>query len=189
LGCAPSPSRLVVKSSRRPCRRENGLPAPRDQEVFEINPTRHCRIRLSCDSRIDCGVIVVLTLGLSEDATLCHNPRPVATERTRESKGARAILMIATLYSPVTSSPSRGSGTKRNDLRLMASARGIQHSHLPNSADAAVRFSCQQGPRRCQPAPRVDQCPASNVDHGRMQQLPDPHREMPVRSWSDCGAG
>ncbi len=47
---------------------------------------------------------MVLTLGLSEDATLCHNPRPVATERTRESKGARAILMIATLYSPVTNS-------------------------------------------------------------------------------------
>ena len=129
LGCAPSPSRLVVKSSGR-----------------------HCRIRLSCDSRIDCGVIVVLTLGLSEDATLCHNPRPAATERTRESKGARAILMIATLYSPVTNPPSRGSGTKRNDLRLMAPARGMQHSHLPNSADAAVRFSCQQGPRRCQPA-------------------------------------
>jgi transmembrane sensor len=41
----------------------------------------------------------------------------------------------------------------------------------------------------CQPASRVDQCAASNVDHGRMQQPPDPHREMPVRSWSAFGAG
>ena len=30
---------------------------------------------------------------------------------------------------------------------------------------------------------------ASNVDHGRMQQPPDPHREMPVRPWSAFGAG
>jgi pyruvate dehydrogenase (quinone) len=42
---------------------------------------------------------------------------------------------------------------------------------------------------RCQPASRVDQCAASNVDHGRMQQPPDPHREMPVRSCSAFGAG
>jgi hypothetical protein len=34
----------------------------------------------------------------------------------------------------------------------------------------------------------VDQPPACNVEHGRMQQPPDPHREMPVRSWSAFGA-
>ena len=43
---------------------------------------------------------------------------------------------------------------------------------------------CSQSPKEvanipldCKPASRVDQCPASDIDHGSVQQPPDPHRE------------
>jgi len=72
-------------------------------------------------------------------------------------------------------------------LRIYLLCAGYRVFAAANADEALDRARMATSLIDCQP--RVDQCAASNADHGRMQQPPDPHREMPVRSWPAFGAG